>query len=50
MYFQNGNKNDPFDYFTVNLLGGSLQFDVDVSEVGCNCISALYGVTMPATN
>jgi len=48
MYLQNGDKNDPDDYFTVNLLGGWLEYDVDLSEVGCNCIAALYGVRMPA--
>lgn len=48
MYLQNGDENDPDDYFTVNLLGGSMSYDVDLSTVGCNCISALYGVTMPA--
>ena len=49
VYFQNGDKNDPDDYFTVNLLGGSLEYDVDLSKVdGCNCVTALYGVRMPA--
>ena len=50
VYLQNGDKNDPSDYFTVNLLGGSLEYDVDLSQTGCNCITALYGARMPAAD
>jgi len=35
-------------YTPMKLLGGSLAFTVDVSEVGCSCIAALYLVSMPA--
>ena len=36
-------------YFTVGLVGGALEFDVDLSRSGCGCITALYAVVMPAT-
>ena len=50
IYLQNGNKNDRDDYFTVNLLGGSLEYTVDLSQqTGCNCVTALYGVRMPSS-
>ena len=39
---------DPSAYFTPNLLGGSLTYDVDLSNVGCGCETAFYAVSMPA--
>lgn len=33
-----------------DLLGGSLSYDVDLSQNGCNCVAALYMVEMPAKN
>lgn len=34
-------------YFRPNLLGGSMEYDVDLSEVECGCNAALYTVLMP---
>jgi len=31
----------------MNLLGGIIEFDTDLSTVGCSCLTALYTVTMP---
>ena len=35
------------DYFTPNLLGGSIEWDVDLSDHECGCIAAFYLVSMP---
>ena len=32
------------------MLGGIMEYDVDLSKVGCGCISALYGVLMPGVD
>ena len=48
MYLSTVERVDPSKYFKVNLLGGSLSFDVDISKSGCNCLTALYAVMMPA--
>ena len=37
-------------FYEMPLLGKHLSFDVDMSEVGCNCNGALYFVSMPAYN
>ena len=37
-------------FYQMPLLGMRLTFDVDMSNVGCNCNGALYFVTMPAYN
>ena len=34
-------------YFRPNLLGGSMEYDVDLSQVSCGCNAALYLVGMP---
>lgn len=47
MYLSTSEYNDTSLYFKPNLVGGSLEYDVDVSQVGCGCISALYTVLMP---
>ena len=39
---------DPSAYFTPDLLGGSLTYEVDLSNVGCGCETAFYAVSMPA--
>ena len=31
-----------------NMLGGSVEYDIDLSEVGCGCVAALYTVLMPS--
>ena len=30
------------------MLGGYVEYDVDLSGVGCGCLTAFYGVLMPA--
>ena len=50
MYLSNVPQADSSEYFTVNLLGGAMEFDVDLSQVGCGCVTALYTVTMPAVD
>lgn len=37
-------------FYEMPLLGKRFTFDVDMSDVGCNCNGALYFVTMPAYN
>lgn len=37
-------------YYMMPLLGKKFTFDVDLSNVGCNCNGALYVVSMPAYN
>ena len=34
-------------YFKPNLLGGTMEYDVDLSRVDCGCVAALYVVGMP---
>lgn len=48
MYLSTVERTDPSKYFKVNLLGGSLSFDIDLSKSGCGCLTALYAVMMPA--
>lgn len=31
----------------MNLLGGSIAYDVDISKSGCSCNAALYLISMP---
>lgn len=39
---------DPFAYFTPNLLGGYMTYDVNMAEVPCGCISSLFSTLLPA--
>ena len=48
MYLSKSEVNDPNELFRPNMLGGYLEYDIDLSQVGCGCITALYGVSMPA--
>lgn len=32
------------------MLGGYVEYDVDLSQVGCGCVTAFYGVNMPAVD
>ena len=48
-YFDSDDSLDPTRYFTPKLLGGSLEYDEDLSEAHCGCDAALYLVRMPAT-
>jgi len=47
-YFSTSPEPSPFSYFTPNLLGGYVTYDVDLSNLPCGCITALYSVMMPA--
>lgn len=32
------------------MLGGSVEYDVDLTEVGCGCVAALYTILMPSVD
>jgi len=47
----NGNGDfTPSMYYAPNLLGGSIAYDVDLSQSTCSCNAALYLINMPAKN
>ena len=48
MYLSTVDSVDPRKYFKINLLGGSVSFDVDLSKSGCGCLTAFYTIGMPA--
>ena len=50
MYLSKTEAIDPTQYHTFDLLPGYLSFEVDLSTVECNCLTALYTVTMPAVD
>ena len=39
---------EPHSYFMPNMLGGYMSYDVDLSNLPCGCITAMYQVMMPA--
>ena len=41
---------DPNKYFKPNLLGGSVEYDVDLSRRNCGCVAAFYLIKMPGVN
>ena len=47
MYLSTSSTIDPNAYFKPNLLGGSIEFDVDLSNSKCGCLTALYMIVMP---
>lgn len=49
-YLSNTQMFDKNQLFIPNLLGGSMEYDVDLSEAGCNCNAAMYMIGMPAKN
>ena len=49
-YLSNTQMFDKNQFFIPNLLGGSMEYDVDLSEAGCNCNAAMYMIGMPAKN
>ena len=49
MYLSTEQRVNTEKYLKVNLLGGSVSFDVDLSRSGCGCLTALYAVLMPAS-
>ena len=38
----------PDNLYRPNLVGGSVEWDMDLSKVGCGCNAAIYMVLMPA--
>ena len=46
-YFSETPNASPENFFTPNLLGGSVEYDVDLSQMECGCIAAFYTVSMP---
>mmetsp|Transcript_13782 Transcript_13782/g.17420 ORF Transcript_13782/g.17420 Transcript_13782/m.17420 type:complete len:146 (-) Transcript_13782:934-1371(-) len=50
MYLSRSNTLDTSKFLRANLLGGSLKYDVNLSQTGCGCITALYTVLMPAVD
>ena len=49
MYLSTSATLDTSAYFKPNLLGGSIEFDVDLTRSGCGCLTALYAIVMPAS-
>lgn len=47
-YLSYAPEPEPFSYFKPNMLGGYMTYDVDISEMPCGCITAMYQVLMPA--
>ena len=39
---------DPEGFYKPHLVGGSVEYDVDLSQMECGCVAALYTVTLPA--
>ena len=39
---------DPHGFFLPKLLNGSVEYDVDLSLMGCGCVAAFYTVELPA--
>ncbi len=37
----------PSNFYKPNLLGGFVEFDVDLSQANCGCIAAIYLAAMP---
>lgn len=50
VYFSWTDYLDTDQYFKPNLLGGSIDYDVDLSGVGCSCIAAVVLKLLPVKN
>ena len=48
MYLSTSSTTNTAAYFKPNMLGGSMEYDVDHSKVGCGCLSGIYMVRMPS--
>ena len=48
LYFSTTPQLDPETYYKPNLLGGSVEYDVDMSPISCGCNAAFYLVRAPA--
>ena len=49
-YLTTEDRISPTSFYKPNLLGGSISFDVNISETPCGCIASFYQVEMPARN
>lgn len=50
MYLAESCTADSSSLYRPNLLGGIVEYDVDLSNVSCGCVSHLYSVLMPAVD
>ena len=54
MYFtsspNNASVSSPDDILKGHLLGGSIEYDMDLSKTECGCDTAIYLVGLPAVN
>ena len=47
LYLSNSYSLDPENYFKPNFLGATVEYEVDLSQLECNCVAAFYLVSMP---
>ena len=47
LYLSDSYSLDPTKFFKPNFLGATVEYDVDLSQLECNCVAALYLVSMP---
>ena len=47
LYLSESATLDNNNFYRPNLLGGILEYDVDLSDVECGCVSQLAGIMMP---
>ena len=47
MYLSTADASGSSTLLLVNLVGAVLEYDMDMSQVGCGCLTALYTVSMP---
>ena len=47
MYLSTADASGSSTLLMVNLVGAVLEYDMDMSQVGCGCLTALYTVSMP---
>jgi len=50
LFFSESPTLDKNAYFKPDLLGGFMQYEVDLSKVGCNCVTQVLGLAMPAVD
>lgn len=47
-YLSRSKNIDPNAYYTPNLLGGAVEYDLNIAQSNCGCIAAFYITKMPA--
>ena len=50
LFFSESPTLDKDAYFKPDLLGGFMQYEVDLSKVGCNCVTNVMGLAMPSVD